>query len=560
MLFPNPGLVSNRTLSLQAQALSILRTFGSNAHVYLPGIGTVSGLTAGNYLDSNGSTGFAAVDGLVGLELDAAGSVGPELVTNGGFDSGATGWVFSGAAYWAIGSGVATSTSPDTAIAYLDNTQSYAAIVTGSTYQVEFDWTGGGGTAYIRGGSGFTFTGTGRKSFYYVAGTSTAGYGFRILTNTSGTFTADNISVREVTGTHATSTGAARPTLRRGAVNLLTYSNDLSNAAWSTGGATTISGSQVSPTGYTDAYKVIGAGASCYKFRSVAFVTGTAYCFSVYVKPIGQTAVTLASFTQSGTANFTLTGAGSVGALSGIASAPTITLVDNGYYRISAVFTASATASNNIGLSGGTFTGEAFSQWGAQLEVGSTASDYSPTTTAAASNPNAGRYSWQFAGAQSMALGSVPFQTQDDFFIVGACNQTSVSAALFSVATNTTGELITLANAAGKAQVYMASGGTTVQFAATNPSLTGVTVVLSALKVGSTLVGRQNGSQFGTTSTALVPASAFTTSTIGAYYLGAGLLNGSLGPIIFGKGTLTAAQLLVLERFVSSLTPNGPTF
>ena len=64
--------------SLVQQALAILRRFGSDAHAYIPGIGTISGLTAGNYLLADGSTGRTPVDGLQGLVLDGMGSVGSD--------------------------------------------------------------------------------------------------------------------------------------------------------------------------------------------------------------------------------------------------------------------------------------------------------------------------------------------------------------------------------------------------------------------------------------------------------------------------------------------------
>lgn len=61
-----------------AKMLSELRKFGANGHLYIPGVGAISGINAGNYLDSAGTT-SASVDGNVGLVLDGAGGVGPDL-------------------------------------------------------------------------------------------------------------------------------------------------------------------------------------------------------------------------------------------------------------------------------------------------------------------------------------------------------------------------------------------------------------------------------------------------------------------------------------------------
>lgn len=54
-----------------AKMLSELKKFGANGHLYIPGVGAISGITAGNYLDSIGTTN-ASVDGNVGLVKDAA--------------------------------------------------------------------------------------------------------------------------------------------------------------------------------------------------------------------------------------------------------------------------------------------------------------------------------------------------------------------------------------------------------------------------------------------------------------------------------------------------------
>lgn len=65
-----------------AKMLSELRKFGANGNLYIPGVGTINGITAGNYLDSAGTT-SASVDGLVGLVLDGAGSILASQATTG---------------------------------------------------------------------------------------------------------------------------------------------------------------------------------------------------------------------------------------------------------------------------------------------------------------------------------------------------------------------------------------------------------------------------------------------------------------------------------------------
>ena len=66
------GLVAASQPSLVAQALAILAKYGSNANLYLPGVGAINGITAGNWLDSAGTT-AATVDGQVGRVDNARG-------------------------------------------------------------------------------------------------------------------------------------------------------------------------------------------------------------------------------------------------------------------------------------------------------------------------------------------------------------------------------------------------------------------------------------------------------------------------------------------------------
>lgn len=161
-----------------------------------------------NYFDSAGTT-AATVDNPVGLTLDAAGTVGPELCPNGTFDNGATDW--SVPAGWALGSGVVTATATNASLKQIST-----PCVANKTYQVEFDWTHTSGTLYVRVGTGTatTFSSSGRKSAVLVA-TTTAGvefYGGAV------TGVIDNIRVRELPGNHATqATTANKPILKRDA-------------------------------------------------------------------------------------------------------------------------------------------------------------------------------------------------------------------------------------------------------------------------------------------------------------------------------------------------------
>lgn len=58
--------------TLVAQALAILAKYGSASNLYLPGVGAINGITAGNWLDTVGGT-PATVDGAVGTVVNAQG-------------------------------------------------------------------------------------------------------------------------------------------------------------------------------------------------------------------------------------------------------------------------------------------------------------------------------------------------------------------------------------------------------------------------------------------------------------------------------------------------------
>jgi hypothetical protein len=185
-----------------AKLLAVLRSFGSNAHLYLPGIGTISGITAGNYLDSVGTT-AASVDGLIGLGIDAMGSLGAELFSAP--TALGSGWSFSG--------GVLTAS----------NVAQYAAaeaniLATGKFYTISFRVVSiSGGTLQALEGAinGINITIPGTYTFNgYASGNSLVW--FRNTSASPYSFVIDSISVREVTGIHATqATTGNKPTLRQ---------------------------------------------------------------------------------------------------------------------------------------------------------------------------------------------------------------------------------------------------------------------------------------------------------------------------------------------------------
>ena len=395
-------------VSLEAQVASILRKYGTDAHVYLPGIGVINGLTAGNYLDSAGIT-AATVDNPVGLVLDAANSqLGSELVSNGTFDANITGWTaqFTSTASWDAGTLKSISSGTNAG-----EVSTPITCVVGKTYKVTGRIIYWNASAFIGASSlayGFAAGGTGYKtvtgdySFYFVANATTmyvvCGLGSGTL-NVYSNF--DNISVKEVTGIHATqATTANKPFLRKGAVNLLTYSEQFDNAAWIKIGTTVSQNAITAPDGTNTADKIIEvAGSSSPRVANTTVVSLVPYTISLYAKAAERTQIRIVADGSAGkSAYFDLSNGVVVSA--GASATASIALAINGFYRCVLTYTPSATgtgfyiataeAGNTIGSGDNT---KGVYLWGAQLETGSTASAYAPTTTAAASSPT-GNYHW----------------------------------------------------------------------------------------------------------------------------------------------------------------------
>lgn len=176
--------------------------------------------------------------------------------------------------------------------------------------------------------------------------------------------------------------------------NLLTYSETFSNVAWSKV-SVSLTGSELAPDGTTNAvYLNEGTALASHSLRqSISLTPDATYTFSIYAKAgsCGVIQLVLDHVTGSNDwANFDLiNGTITAGPLSA-----TIEDAGNGWYRCSVtgvcgtaaatnlfVFTCDSATSTRVPSYAG--TGREVAIWGAQIEEGSVASSYIPTTTAA---------------------------------------------------------------------------------------------------------------------------------------------------------------------------------
>ena len=222
-----------------------------------PGMWIDPPYTASLFSTSAGTTAISAIGTVldtsnpIGLILDRKGglALGPELVVNGDFSNGTTGWTVD--AGWAISGGKASASG---SIGHLYQA-GVAAKVVGKTYKYTFtvsDYVSGNVTPYIHSViSPVNFNSNGEKTVYLVAINTSAEHGF--IPTAGASFSIDNISVREIPGISLSQATATSMPVASARSNLLKYSEDFSNAAWQKLSLLVSANAAVAPDGATTA-------------------------------------------------------------------------------------------------------------------------------------------------------------------------------------------------------------------------------------------------------------------------------------------------------------------
>jgi hypothetical protein len=326
------------------------------------------------FQDAAGTTPVTAVEQPCSLMLDKrlGLTLGPELVTNGDFSNGTTGWTAESGTTATVSGGAVSLSNASGAFAF--RTTSTIAITSGKWYEITFDLLSVSGVFNFRlrssgGKSGETNT-AGAKKFLVLADASTQQIWF--YSNAAGqTATIDNISVRELPGNHAFTPAAAstaRPTVSA-RVNLLTKTEQFDDAAWAkqSGGIgvtpSVTANAGTAPNGTLTADRVqfnctdpsSATNRSILTQTSITVINGVGYGRQIYIKAFDASNV-------GKTLRFVV---------EGLASSEVIITLTADWQNISGVFTSTSTSVNFLIETRGTFTTQTADAllWGADLRV-----------------------------------------------------------------------------------------------------------------------------------------------------------------------------------------------
>jgi hypothetical protein len=538
------------------------------------------------FTDTAGTT-PATVGDAVALMLDKSKGLvlGPELVTNGTFDSDLTGWsltAFGGATASVVSGQAQVVTTSSDARAGIQ--QSFATVI-GTRYTLQLNYAALStvpGNVRIHTGSALSPTATfapaagSTISASFVAANTTT----FVLLGPSGIGTAlyDNISIRELPGYHAVQpTAAARPILARvpasGRRNLLTRTEEFDDGVWVKGGG---SGS-LAPSVTRNA-AVAPNGENTATLISYTAVTGGG--FSVLNQLVG-----------TGLPSATLIGTGWVKAATAGDVGRTVYIYNSGQSNQKAhvltadwqrIDTTAATPNSayqlifgSLGSGVGGADQPAFGMhlWGAQLELGSTATAYqrAGSTYDVTEAGQADNYHLVFDGVDdSMVTPSIDFTGTDEMSVFAgvrklsdaasvaveiSVDQTANAGAFVLVTGEATGPGGTLAGYIYRSRGNAASGSIQAGQAATFTAPdTAVISGLSDISADTSQI-RRNGVA-GTTGTADQG-----TGNYGNYPMFIGARSGTSNPFnghlysLLVRGALTADNLLnQTETYVASKT------
>ena len=216
------------------------------------------------------------------------------------------------------------------------------------TYRLIYTMTRSAGTLTPRITGGTTVNATARSAsgtYTEYVTTVTGNTTFEFSADASFAGTVDDVTLQLVPGVHAIQpTNSSRPLLD-GRVNLLTFSEQFDNAAWTKSATTVTANATTAPNGTTTADSLLETATTAAHaiFEAVSVTSGASYQWTGYVRANGRTRIRLVCAATSAvlTADYNISAiTATVAAGSGTVS---IESIGSGWFRLFATATATAT-------------------------------------------------------------------------------------------------------------------------------------------------------------------------------------------------------------------------
>ncbi len=291
-------------------------------------------------------------------------------------------------------------------------------------------------------------------------------------------------------------TGCPALLVEPAATNALSYSEEFDNAAWGKSAMTVSTGTTAlftAPDGTTNADKIIATSGNVAHNINRSGIASAAYTFSVFAKAGEESVISLWLRGASVRAEFNLVS----GTVSNITTTSArIENYGNGWYRCTVYDSTAGTTAHVYGRGGAAYAGngsDGFYLWGAQLETGSVATSYIPTTTGTGSrSADVISVSGAVSGSIGQTEGTIYIECQSEFatndiIVINTAGQSPGINYLSITKTNL-----------NRFQVGVLASGTSVSFTETS-GITSFAKIALAYASGNTACFI-NGIQVGTTS------------------------------------------------------------
>ena len=337
--------------------------------------------------------------------------------------------------------------------------------------------------------------------------------------------------------------------------NLLTYSQDFTNAAWIGGQVSVTANSTTAPDGTSTASKITGSGTSSqHAIRQGVTTTAGLVTYSIYAKAGTNNYLQLLTNNDSNAfANFDLS-AGVIGTVGSTVTASIVSvgsswyrcsisgnLVSNSMWYVTLITASNATRYEINSLSTTLYL------WGAQIEAGAFATSYIPTTSATVQRgaDNASMTGTNFSSWWNASQGTV-FVQSDTTLISGYLNPYAASISDGTV-NNRIAMIFTNSIANGSAFSNSIYSGGVQQGAASKAYSPAVSALKGAMTYATNSFAiTGNGLTAATSASGSVPT--VNQIAIGSLINASGYMNGHVQKVSYYPSALTASQIQGLTK------------